>query len=94
MYRLIATTGLTLVMVLFALENSQHVPISLIIGAPAQVRLVFLLLIAAGCGFLFAYMRGVVREIKMKKEIRRLNRLTQAILAEQPSEPPPELLDE
>mgnify|MGYP000275961711 CR=1 FL=1 len=36
------------------------------------MRLIFLLLMAGALGFLIAYLRGLSREIKLKKEIKRL----------------------
>jgi uncharacterized integral membrane protein len=70
--QILLTVAATVVLVLFGVQNSDHVTVSLIVGRPTQIRLIFLLLIAACTGFLFSYIRGLSREIQLKKEIRRL----------------------
>ncbi len=62
-----------MLLVLFGLQNSDHVPVSLIVGAPAKIRLIFMLLIAATVGFLASYIRGLVREMRLRKVIRTLS---------------------
>lgn len=84
MHKLVVVAGATLFLVLFGMENSEHVPISFIIGNPANVRLVFLLCIAAACGFLFAYVRGLTREIRLKRQIRKLVGMSKAALVNVP----------
>lgn len=84
MHKIVMTASATLFLVLFGMENSQHVPISLIIGSPTQVRLIFLLAIAAAAGFLVAYIRGLFREIRFKKEIRRMIKAHKATMVVAP----------
>ena len=73
MYKILITAAVTVVLVVFGTQNSDHVPVSFIVGAPTKVRLIFLLALAASCGFLISYVRGLAKEIQMKKELRRLN---------------------
>ncbi len=78
MHKILITMVVTGLLVLFGMQNSDHVPVSLILGSPVQVRLVFLLAVAASCGFLFSYIQGLGREIKLKREIRKLAGLYQS----------------
>ena len=72
MYKMILTAATIGILVIFGMQNSDHVPVSLIIGPPIKIRLIFLLLIAASCGFLVAYFTSMVRGMKLKKEIGKL----------------------
>ena len=73
MFKIFMTAGATLLLVLFGLQNSDHVPVSLIVGTPSKIRLIFLLFIAATVGFLASYIRGLVREMKLRKVIRSMS---------------------
>ena len=77
MYKMLATAATIGVLVIFGMQNSDHVPVSLVIGPPIQIRLIFLLLIAAGCGFLVAYFPSTIRALKLKKEIAKLSALAE-----------------
>ena len=72
-------------LVLFGMQNSDHVPVSLIVGSPVKVRLVFLLAVAAAGGFLLAYFQSLGREIRLKKENRKLAGLCQSALSKKQS---------
>jgi uncharacterized integral membrane protein len=74
------------VLVVFGLQNSEHVPISFIIGSPTKVRLVFLLLTSAAVGFLLSHIRSLGREIRLKKKIRALLAIKSTALARLPAE--------
>jgi uncharacterized integral membrane protein len=87
MHKILITVLLTGVLVLFGMQNSDHVPVSFVIGSPAQVRLVFLLGVAAMFGFLLSYIQGLSKEIKLKREIRRLAEIYQSVLAKSPAGP-------
>ncbi len=62
----------TALLVLFGIQNSDHVAVSFVVGGPRQVRLVFLLLIAGIAGFVPTYIFSLNREIRLKKEVRHL----------------------
>jgi uncharacterized integral membrane protein len=81
MLKIIIFLTLVVLGALFCVENSEHVPVGLIFGGPTRIRLIFLLLIAAGIGFVLAYLLSLVREIRLRKEIRRLSMLNRAALA-------------
>ena len=72
MIKVLITIAATAFLIVFGLQNSDHVPVSFVVGSPTKVRLVFLLFVAATGGFLFSYVQGLNREIMLKKEIRRL----------------------
>jgi uncharacterized integral membrane protein len=69
---ILATVGL---LVFFGVQNSDHVVLSLIIGAPVKVRLIFLLLTVAAAGFLSSHIFGLHRERLLKVDVRRLTAL-------------------
>lgn len=72
MVKVLLVVMATALLVVFGLQNSEHVPVSFVVGSPTKVRLIFLLLIAATAGFLLSYVLGLNREIRLKKEIRKL----------------------
>ena len=78
------------VFILFGLQNSDHVPVSLIFGSPTKVRLIFLLAVAAVFGFIVAYIRGLGREIELKKQIRQIGDLYQDSLSKRSRRARPE----
>ncbi len=81
MAKILITIAITGVLVLFGMQNSDHVPVSLIVGSPVKVRLVFLLGVAAASGFLVCYFQGLGKELKLKKENRRLANLCDSALS-------------
>lgn len=85
MYKILITMVMTGLVVLFGMQNFDHVPVSFIVGSPIKVRLVFLLAMAAACGFLFSYIQGLSREIRLKREIRKLADKFQSSLAKRSS---------
>jgi uncharacterized integral membrane protein len=80
MAKMLITIAVTMILVLFGMQNSDHVPVSLIAGIPKQVRLVFLLGVAASSGFMFSYIRRLGREAALKKEVLELRRLCKEAL--------------
>ncbi|HEY3358742.1 MAG TPA: LapA family protein [Polyangia bacterium] len=78
--RIFFVMAATAAMVVFGAQNWDNVPIQLIFGPPAKVRLVFLLLMAAGAGYVAALVRGFTRELRLRGEVRQLRRqLRQAV---------------
>jgi len=72
MHKILVTFALIALLLIFGMQNSDHVVVSFVIGGPVRVRLIFLLLIAAAGGFITAYVKGLGREIRLKKKLRRL----------------------
>jgi len=81
MWRLFTVLGTIVYCAIFAMENSDHVPVSFVVGTPTKIRLVFLLIMAAAGGFVCAYVRGLTHEIALKKQIRKLIDLNRTALA-------------
>ena len=82
MYKIMLTIIITGLLVIFGMQNSNHVPVSFILGAPVQIRLVFLLSVAAGFGFMLSYIQGLSREIKLKRQIRKLTGLADSVMSQ------------
>jgi uncharacterized integral membrane protein len=81
MWRVLIALAVIVFGALFVIENSEYVPVGLVLGSPTKIRLIFLLLFSALIGFVFAWLLSFVREIKFRKEIRRLTLLNQAAIA-------------
>ncbi len=56
----------------FGVQNWDNVPLYLFFGPPTHLRLVFVIGIAAGAGYLFATLRTGKNELRLKTENRRL----------------------
>ena len=72
---MVATAGL----VVFGAQNWDNVPVHLIFGPPTHVRLVFLILIATGVGYVGALLRSMRREVRLRGEIRQLRKQLKAV---------------
>lgn len=70
MLKIIITLALVGIGVVFGLQNSDHVEVSFVIGSPAKVRLVFLLVIFLAIGYCASYIQGLRREIHMRRRFR------------------------
>jgi uncharacterized integral membrane protein len=77
--RILAVMAATAAMVVFGAQNWDNVPVQLIFGPPTRVRLVFLLLIAAGAGYVLAALRSFGRELRLRGELRQLRRQLHAV---------------
>ena len=85
MHNILITMVIAGLLVLFGLQNSEHVAVSFIVGSPVQIRLVFLLAMAAAFGFLLSYIQGLGREIKFRKQLRKLaGQVSQLSQSDQP----------
>lgn len=74
MTRLVLTILATILVVAFAMVNTQHVELSFVFGAPVQVRLVFLLASSFVAGMVcvvFLQLLGTVRARARAKRERR-----------------------
>ena len=86
MAKILVTIVVTVFLVLFGMQNSDHVPVSLIVGSPKNVRLGFLLAVAASSGFIFSYIRSIGEQAKLRREIGRLTQLCKSALAKIPDQ--------
>ncbi len=69
MLRTILTVGLTIIGVLFTLNNFDHVPVHLLLGKAIEVRLVFIICISGLIGYLIRHFIGVSREEELKRRL-------------------------
>ena len=76
MARVLVVVVATALLVVFGLQNSDHVPVSFVIGGPTKVRLVFLLAVAAAVGFIVSYIQGLTREIRRLRQPRDRTRIS------------------
>lgn len=67
MIRIILSMLSAVVAVVFGMQNWENVPVNLLVGPPTRIRLVFLLLMAGGVGYLWAFVRGVRREVSLRR---------------------------
>jgi uncharacterized integral membrane protein len=72
MAQLIAAIIATVFTVAFAMSNMHHVQLSCIIGAPVEIRLIFLMMATFAAGALTASFYGMVRRVIRRNEARRL----------------------
>ncbi len=68
--KLTSTIILTAIVVLFAVQNFDHIPIFFIYGKPIQVRLIFVIGIAFIGGYFLRFLVGMHREETLKKKYR------------------------
>ena len=69
MFKIIVTIILTVVAVLFAVQNFDHVPVYLFWGKALDIRLVFVVAIAGVSGYLVRLFIGLGREDKLKRQL-------------------------
>jgi len=69
MFKTILTVAITVVMVLFALNNFDHVTVHLLVGKAVQIRLIFVILLAGVIGYLLRHFIGVSREEELKRRL-------------------------
>jgi len=69
MMRTIFTVLVTVVAVLFTLNNFDHVPVHILLGKEVQIRLIFVILISGLIGYLIRHFIGVSREEELKRRL-------------------------
>jgi len=69
MLKTVLTVVITVVLLLLALNNSDHVTIHLLIGQAFQMRLIFVMLLCGVVGFLIRHFIGVMREEELKRRL-------------------------
>jgi uncharacterized integral membrane protein len=74
MYKTVTTIILTILAVLFAMQNFDHVPIYFFWGKPLNIRMIFVIAIAGVSGYVIRHLVGVGREEMMKKQILAMRR--------------------
>lgn len=66
------TIIITTIIVLFSIQNFDHVSLFVFSGKPIQIRLVFVIAISGLIGYLIRYVIGIQREEELKKKYRML----------------------
>jgi len=69
MYKTVTTIILTVLAVLFAMQNFDHVPIYFFWGKPVNIRMIFVIAISGVSGYVIRHLVGVGREEMMKRQI-------------------------
>ena len=72
MSRTLVTVIVTVVAVLFAVQNFDHVPVYIMWGKAIQIRLVFLIALAGAGGYMVRHFVGIRREEELRRRCRRL----------------------
>jgi uncharacterized integral membrane protein len=67
MVKTIVTITLTVIGVLFGMQNFDHVPVYLIWGKAVNIRLIFVIAIAGVGGYLIRHFTGIAREDALKR---------------------------
>ncbi len=70
--KILITILTTTIVVLFALQNFEHVPIYFFNAKPVQIRLFFIIIFSGVIGWLIRFITGVQREENLKKRFKML----------------------
>ena len=74
MYKTILTIVATIIGVLFAAQNFDHVPVSFLFGKALKIRLIFVIATGGIIGYLIRHFIGIGREEQLKQQIYKLKR--------------------
>ncbi len=74
MFKTVTTIILTVIVVLFSIQNFDHVSVDLFFGKPINIRLIFVIAISGTVGYLTRHFIGIDREEKLKRQVRLLDR--------------------
>lgn len=80
MARLIILMSLTVILVVFAMSNTQDVELSLVFGEPVEIRLIVLLAVAYASGVVTSFFYHTITQLNRQTQRRRL-RARQVALA-------------
>ena len=69
MLKTITTIIITVIAVLFSMQNFDHVPVYLFWGKAIHIRLIFVIAIAGVGGYLVRHFIGIGREEKMRRQL-------------------------
>jgi len=72
MFRTIATIAVTVIVVIFGMQNFDHVPIYFFLGKPVHIRLFFVIAIAGVTGYVIRSLTGIGREERLKRKLQAL----------------------
>jgi len=66
------TIIITILVVLFALQNFEHVPLYIFGGKPVYIRLIFVIATSGCAGYVLRYLTSINREERLKKHLRQM----------------------
>jgi uncharacterized integral membrane protein len=69
MFKTIMTVVATIIGVLFAMQNFDHVPVYIFSGKAVNIRLIFVIAITGVMGYLIRHFIGINREERLKRQI-------------------------
>ncbi|MBF0202806.1 MAG: hypothetical protein HQK67_00525 [Desulfamplus sp.] len=69
MFKTITTIIVTIIVVLFSIENFDHVPVSFVVGKPMDIRLIFVISIAGVVGYLIRHFSAIATEDRLKRQL-------------------------
>jgi|GEM_PF-3340244 uncharacterized integral membrane protein len=75
MLRLVLTVVGTIALVTFAMSNSHHVGLSVVLGAPVRIRLVFLLLVTFFVGMSIPLFYSTVKHMRASQRRKRAKKM-------------------
>jgi uncharacterized integral membrane protein len=67
MLQLIVAAVVTILVVLFAMANNQHVELNYIVGEPLRIRLIFLLACVFAAGMVTSYFYQMVSQMNRRR---------------------------
>ena len=70
MYRTLTTVIITVLAVLFAIQNFEHVPLYFFWGKPVQIRLIFVIAVAGVLGYIIRHYIGIIKEEALKRRLK------------------------
>ncbi|MBF0451854.1 MAG: DUF1049 domain-containing protein [Candidatus Magnetomorum sp.] len=77
MFKTINTIILTVLTVLFSMQNFEHVPVYFLWGKAISIRLIFVIAISGVFGYLIRHFIGIGREERLKRRLYHLTRRRQ-----------------
>jgi len=72
MFKTVTTIIITVICVLFSMQNFDHVPIYLFWGKSIQIRLIFVIAISGVTGYLIRHFIGITKEERLKRKLHQL----------------------
>jgi uncharacterized integral membrane protein len=70
--KIIVTIVITAVVVLFSMQNFEHVPVYYFGGKPIHIRLIFVIAISMVFGYFIRYIASISKEEELKRKCREL----------------------
>jgi uncharacterized integral membrane protein len=74
MLKTFTTIVVTALVVLFGVQNFDHVPVYIFWGKMVRIRLIFVIAMAGTIGYLIRHFAGIGREERLKRQFQMLRR--------------------